>query len=72
VSYLLFAVPHFAYHLANMQVLDTADQWANGISLAFSVLIPVAVMVSANKSRRARSGQTTMVASSSRKSVASP
>ncbi|MCU1450806.1 MAG: NAD-dependent epimerase/dehydratase [Acidimicrobiales bacterium] len=69
VSYLLFAVPHFGYHLANMQVLDTADQWANGISLAFSVLIPVAVIVSANRSQRA---QTTSVASSSRKSLVSP
>jgi hypothetical protein len=55
--------------LANMEVLDTADQWANGISLAFSVLIPVAVIVSANRSLRT---QTTSPANSSRKSVVSP
>ena len=66
VAYLLFAVPHFAYHLANLQVLSTGDKVANVISLAFSVLIPIAVIVSAQRSQRTRP------ASSSRKSVASP
>jgi nucleoside-diphosphate-sugar epimerase len=69
VSYLLFAVPHYAYHLANLQVLDTADQIAVVVSLGLSVLIPIALIVSATRMQRA---QTTRVASSSRKSVVSP
>jgi nucleoside-diphosphate-sugar epimerase len=62
-AYLLFAVPHFLYHLLNLQVYDTSDKVANVFSLALSVVIPIAVIVAA---------QRTSVASSSRKLVASP
>jgi hypothetical protein len=62
-AYLLFAVPHFLYHLFNLQVFDTGDKVANVFSLALSVVIPIAVIASAQRTRPA---------SSSRKSVASP
>ena len=62
-AYLLFAAPHFLYHLFNLQVFGTGDKVANVVTLALSVVIPIAVIVSA---------QTTRPASSSRKSVASP
>jgi hypothetical protein len=61
-------VPHALYHFFNMQVLDTGDQIANGISLALSLVIPIAVVVAAWRPP----GQSTSMASSSKKSVASP
>jgi nucleoside-diphosphate-sugar epimerase len=67
VAYLLWAVPHALYHYFNLQVLDTGDQIANGISLAFSVALPLIIIWLA-QSRRQR----TSPASSSRKSPASP
>ncbi|MBV8979800.1 MAG: hypothetical protein JO086_02770, partial [Acidimicrobiia bacterium] len=60
---LLFAVPHFLYHLFNLNVFSSGDQVANVVSLAITVLLPIAVIWSA---------QRTTVASSSRASVASP
>jgi hypothetical protein len=63
VAYLLWAVPHALYHLFNMQVLSSSDQIANGVSLAFSVVLPIAILILAQRTRRA---------SSSRKSLASP
>ena len=63
VAYLLWAVPHALYHFFNMQVLDSGDQIANGISLAFSVAVPIVIIVLAYR---------TKPASSSRASVASP
>ena len=63
VAYLLWAVPHALYHFFNMQVLDSSDQIANGISLVLSVVLPIAILVLA---------QSTRSASSSRKSPASP
>jgi len=62
-AYFCWAVPHALYHFFNMQVLDTGDQIANGVSLVFSVVIPIAVIVAA---------QRTKSASSPRKSLASP
>ena len=62
-AYLLFAVPHFLYHLFNLQVLSSSDQVANTISLAISVVIPVGLVWAAYR---------TSEASSSRWSAASP
>jgi nucleoside-diphosphate-sugar epimerase len=62
-AYLLFAVPHFLYHLFNLQVFDTADKVANVFSLALTVVIPIVVIVAA---------QRTTPASSSSASLASP
>src|SRR5205814_3529261 len=63
VAYLLWAVPHALYHVFNMQVLSSGDQIANGVTLAFSMLLPIAMIWRA---------QRTKPASSSRKSPASP
>jgi nucleoside-diphosphate-sugar epimerase len=60
---LLFAVPHFLYHLFNLQVFDSSDKVANVVALALTVLIPLVVVIAA---------QRTSSASSSRASVASP
>ena len=62
-AYFLWAVPHALYHFFNMQVLSSGDQIANGITLAISVALPLAIIWSAYR---------TSPASSSRKSVASP
>ncbi|MBV8159683.1 MAG: hypothetical protein JO265_02055 [Acidimicrobiia bacterium] len=62
-AYLLWAVPHALYHFFNMQVLDTADQVANGVTLSFSVLLPLAILWAAYRTRPA---------SSSSRSLASP
>src|SRR5204863_10143100 len=53
VAYLLWAVPHALYHFFNMGVLDSSDQIANGVSLAFSIVLPIAILVLAQKTRRA-------------------
>jgi len=63
VAYLLWAVPHALYHFFNMQVLDSGDQIANGISLALSVALPIVIVVLAQRTRPA---------SSSKASLASP
>ncbi len=60
---LVFAVPHLLYHLFNLQVFSGSDQVANVVSLAITVLLPIAVIWSA---------QQTSVASSSKKSLVSP
>ena len=63
VAYLFWAVPHALYHFFNMQVLSSGDQVANGVSLVLSVVLPIAIIVAA---------QRTSPASSSRASLASP
>lgn len=45
LAWLLFTVPHLAYHVANVDVLDTADQVAQTVSLAFVVVLSLAVAV---------------------------
>lgn len=44
VTWLLFALPHTAYHLANLGPYDTADTAANVVTLSLTVLIPVALL----------------------------
>ena len=44
VTWLLFAVPHTAYHLANLGPYDAADAVGNAVSLSLTVLIPVALL----------------------------
>ena len=63
-AYLLFALPHFLYHLFNLQAFaDSSDKVANVFTLALSVVAPIVVIVLAQKTRPA---------SSSRWSPASP
>ena len=63
---LVFALPHTLYHLFNLQVFSGSDKFANVVSLAITVALPIAVIWSAQRT------QMTSVASSSRASVASP
>lgn len=44
-SWLLFAVPHTAYHLLNLDPLSTGDAVANAIALAATVVLPVWLLV---------------------------
>ena len=41
---LVFAVPHFVYHLANLDRYDTSDQVANVIALSGAILLPLVVL----------------------------
>jgi len=44
LSYLLFSVPHAAYHLAHLDVYGGADAAANVVALALTVLVPVGAL----------------------------
>jgi hypothetical protein len=44
ITWLLFAVPHTAYHLANLGPYDTADAVGNAVSLGLTVLIPMILL----------------------------
>ena len=44
VSALVFAVPHFAYHVASADDLPTADNVANLVVLAAVIVVPVALL----------------------------
>jgi hypothetical protein len=45
VSYLLFSIPHTAYHLFNLEPYASGDAVANVITLAATVLLPVWLLV---------------------------
>ena len=44
VSYLLFALPHAAYHVFNLEPYDTFDAVGNVISLGLTVVLPLALL----------------------------
>jgi nucleoside-diphosphate-sugar epimerase len=44
-GWLVFAVPHFVYHARHLDELPAADQWANVVTLAFTVIVPVALLL---------------------------
>jgi hypothetical protein len=45
VAALLYGLPHFAYHLAHLDVYETlSDQIGNVVSLGLAVLAPLAVL----------------------------
>jgi nucleoside-diphosphate-sugar epimerase len=54
VSALLFAVPHLVYHLAHLDVYDTADAVGNVATLSLAAAVPVAVLVMTSARRRPR------------------
>jgi hypothetical protein len=62
-AWLVWSIPHVLYHLFNLGVYDTTDKIANIVALGTTILIPVIVLWAA---------QRTSVASSARKSLASP
>ncbi|HEX8803016.1 MAG TPA: hypothetical protein VF743_02445 [Acidimicrobiales bacterium] len=41
---LVYAAPHLAYHLANLDVYDTSDQVANVVALGVGVAVPAGVL----------------------------
>jgi len=45
VAWLVFAVPHFVYHLVNHEVLPALDNAASLGGLLFEVLLPLALLV---------------------------
>ena len=51
VAYLVYAAPHFAYHLATGHALSPADNVANMVTLGIAVLLPL-VLLALGRSRR--------------------
>ena len=45
VSYLAFALPHAIYHAFNLEPYGAGDAIANAVTLAFTVLAPIALLV---------------------------
>ena len=45
VSYLAFAVPHAIYHAFNLEPYGAGDAIANAVTLAFTVVAPIALLV---------------------------
>ena len=43
-AYLIWSVPHFVYHLANLGPYDTGDAIGNVVTLAFTVALPLAIV----------------------------
>lgn len=52
VSYLLFSIPHAAYHLHHLDVYGTGDAIANVIALAVTVLLPLGLLALLVRARR--------------------
>src|SRR3954452_13198220 len=46
-AYLIWSVPHFVYHAANLGPYDTGDAIGNLVTLAFTVALPLAILVKA-------------------------
>lgn len=45
VSFLAFSVPHFIFHTLNLEPYSTGDAIGNVVTLLFTVLAPVALLV---------------------------
>jgi hypothetical protein len=45
VSFLVFSVPHTIYHLFNLDGISTGDAIAEAVSLLFTVIAPLALLV---------------------------
>lgn len=45
ISFLAFSIPHFTYHVLNLDPYDTADVIGNVVGLAATVLIPIGLLV---------------------------
>jgi hypothetical protein len=44
-AYLIWSVPHFIYHATNLGPYDTSDAVGNMVTLAFTVALPLAILV---------------------------
>ena len=56
-AWLIWSVPHLAYHAANLGVYGRSDQIANMTTLAFGVVIPVLLLWALQSTRRASSSR---------------
>lgn len=56
VSYLAFALPHAVYHAFNLEPYGTGDAIANALTLAFTVLAPIALLLLMRRPRAAAEG----------------
>lgn len=45
VAWLVYAIPHFAFHLTTLYVFSLGDYLANAISLGLLVLLPLILLV---------------------------
>jgi nucleoside-diphosphate-sugar epimerase len=45
IGWLVFAVPHTAYHFRHLSHYDAADKWGNVVTLSGSVLLAIAALV---------------------------
>jgi len=48
-AYLIWSVPHFAYHLATLDIYGTGDAIGNAVTLAATVVLPLAIMWQARR-----------------------
>jgi hypothetical protein len=48
-GYLVWSLPHFVYHMITLDKYGTGDAIANAITLAATVLLPLAVLVAARR-----------------------
>jgi hypothetical protein len=56
-AWLVWSVPHVAYHAANLGVYGTSDQVANMFTLSLAVVIPALLLWAAYNTRRASSSR---------------
>ncbi len=57
VSYLAFSVPHFIWHLFNLEPYSTGNAIANVVTLAATVLLPLGVLYLVGRDARAPRGE---------------
>ena len=53
VAALVYAVPHFAFHVAHLEEWSTGDQVAGTVALALAIAIPLVLLILATMRRRA-------------------
>ena len=51
IAALVYAVPHFTFHVAHLEHLSTGDNVAQTAALALGVLLPLALLVVAGRAR---------------------
>jgi hypothetical protein len=52
VMLLIFSVPHFAYHLTQLDKLPTGDNVANMLTLSATVVLPIVLLALSTRSRQ--------------------
>jgi len=53
-AYLIWSVPHFVYHMITLDKYGTGDAIGNAITLAFTVALPLAVVLKARTAEELR------------------